>query len=63
MKEVDKSQESDGGDFEPTPDTVWQPAQSKSAAKVEFKAPAGEYRLFVYVDDSLVDRLPQICPC
>jgi hypothetical protein len=53
MKEVEKSQESDGGDFEPTPDTVWQPAQSKSAAKVEFKAPAaGEYRLFVYVDDS-----------
>jgi hypothetical protein len=53
MKEVDKSQESDGGDFEPTPDTVWQPAQSKSAAKVEFKAPAaGEYRLFVYLDDS-----------
>lgn len=53
MKEVEKSQESDGGDFEPTPDTVWQPTQSKSAAKVEFKAPAaGEYRLFVYVDDS-----------
>ena len=32
MKEVDKSQESDGGDFEPTPDIVWQQSQSKITA-------------------------------
>ena len=52
MKEVEKSQESDGGDFEPTPDIVWHQSQSDKLQRVEFKAPkAGEYRLFVYLDD------------
>jgi hypothetical protein len=52
MKEVKKSQESDGGDFEPTPDIVWHQSQSDKLQRVEFEAPeAGEYRLFVYLDD------------
>ena len=52
MKEVEKNQESDGGDFEPTPDIVWHQSQSDKLQRVEFKAPkAGEYRLFVYLDD------------
>lgn len=52
MKEVEKSQESDGGDFEPTPDIVWHQSQSDKLQRVEFEAPeAGEYRLFVYLDD------------
>ena len=53
MAEVDKSVESDGGDFEPTPDIIWCDATDNSSAKVDFTAPtAGEYRLFVYIDDA-----------
>jgi len=53
MAEVDKSVESDGGDFEPSPEVIWRDSSDHSTTKVEFFAPsAGEYRLFVYVDDS-----------
>ena len=53
MAEVDKSVESDGGDFEPSPEIIWSDASDTSSTKVEFAAPsAGEYRLFVYVEDT-----------
>lgn len=53
MKEVDRTLESDGGDFEPTPDIVWQQSASNNSPQVEFIAPSkGEYRLFVYVDNA-----------
>lgn len=52
MAEVDKSVESDGGDFEPTPDIIWRGPLDSSNAEIEFTAPSpGEYRLFVYADD------------
>ena len=53
MKEVDRAVESDGGDFEPTPDIVWQFSGHAATKKIEFAAPSeGEYRLFVYIDDA-----------
>ena len=53
LKEVDKKLESDGGDFEPRPETVWHQRGDSSLDRVEFPAPApGEYRLFVLVVDS-----------
>ena len=53
MAEVDKSVESDGGDFEPSPEIIWCDSSENSTAKIAFSAPsAGEYRLFVYVEDS-----------
>lgn len=53
LKEVDKKLESDGGDFEPRPETVWHQRGDTSLDRVEFPAPApGEYRLFVLVVDS-----------
>ncbi|MDC3248966.1 hypothetical protein OAU08_01905 [Porticoccaceae bacterium] len=53
LKEVDKKLESDGGDFEPRPETVWHQRGDSSLDRVEFPAPApGEYRLFVMVVDS-----------
>ena len=53
LKEVDKSLESDGGDFEPRPETVWQQLGDSGLNTVEFPAPQpGEYRLFVVVLDS-----------
>ena len=36
MKEVDRELESDGGDFEPTPDIVWQRPATKGSAEVVF---------------------------
>ena len=52
MKEVDRELESDGGDFEPTPDIVWQQSE-KNCSQIKFKTPnEGEYRLFVYVNNS-----------
>ena len=53
LKEVDKGVESDGGDFEPRPETVWQQLGDSGLNTVEFPAPQpGEYRLFVVVLDS-----------
>ncbi len=53
MEEVDRNMESDGGDFEPTPAIVWQQSGLSSQQQVTFVAPEkGEYRLFVYIDDS-----------
>ncbi|MBT5922851.1 MAG: hypothetical protein HOH29_03880 [Cellvibrionales bacterium] len=53
MAEVDKSVESDGGDFEPSPEIIWSDSSETSSAKARFAAPsAGEYRLFVYVEDT-----------
>jgi hypothetical protein len=53
MKEVDRELESDGGDFEPTPEIVWQQSDSNTSSEIEFSPPhKGEFRLFVYVDDS-----------
>ena len=52
MKEVDRDMESDGGDFEPTPEVIWQQQASVNSQQVVFKAPSkGEYRLFVYIND------------
>lgn len=52
MKEVDRELESDGGDFEPTPDIVWQQSQ-QNCCHVKFETPGeGEYRLFIYVDNA-----------
>ena len=52
MKEVDRELQSDGGDFEPTPEIVWQQSDSHTSSKIEFSPPkSGEFRLFVYVDD------------
>jgi hypothetical protein len=53
MKEVDRNMESDGGDFEPTPAFVWQQSGLSNQQQVAFETPdKGEYRLFVYIDDS-----------
>ena len=53
MREVDKDVESEGGDFEPTPEVVWHQAGAETSAQVQFNAPdAGEYRLYVYAEDS-----------
>jgi hypothetical protein len=53
LKEVDKGLESDGGDFEPRPKTVWQKMGGRTLDKVGFTAPQpGEYRLFVLVVDN-----------
>ena len=53
MAEVDKSVESDGGDFEPSPEVIWSDSTENSGANTQFAAPsAGEYRLFVYAEDS-----------
>ena len=53
MHEVDSELESDGGDFEPTPDVVWHASAQRNGHRIEFTAPAaGEYRLFVYVLDA-----------
>ncbi len=52
MREVDKDVESDGGDFEPTPEIVWHQSDAQTSNKIQFKAPeAGEYRLYAYVED------------
>lgn len=57
LKEVERQKQSDGGDFEPRPETVWQQITQgtrhpNGAESLKFKAPAnGEYRLFIYVDD------------
>ena len=52
MHEVDRALESDGGDFEPTPDVVWHASAQRDGHRIEFTVPAaGEYRLFVYVVD------------
>ena len=52
MREVDKDVESDGGDFEPTPEVVWQQSSAETSNQVEFVAPdAGEYRLYAYAQD------------
>jgi hypothetical protein len=52
MREVDRGLESDGGDFEPTPDIVWQKSDSNHGPTTKFSTPhSGEFRLFVYVDD------------
>jgi len=52
MKEVERELESDGGDFEPAPEIVWQQSGSNTSMEVEFSPPqTGEFRLFVYVDD------------
>jgi hypothetical protein len=52
MKEVADSLKSDGGDFEPTPETVMNMNGDHISNEITFKAPEeGEYRLFVYVND------------
>jgi hypothetical protein len=53
MAEVEKALESDGGDFEPKPDILWCRNDLRTSDSIAFKAPdAGEYRLFVYINDS-----------
>jgi len=53
MAEVEKALESDGGDFEPKPNILWCHNDLKTSDSIAFEAPdTGEYRLFVYIDDS-----------
>ena len=53
MREVDKDVQSDGGDFEPTPEVVWHQSGPSIGNQVQFRAPdAGEYRLYVYLEDN-----------
>ena len=52
MKEVDETKKSDGGDFEPTPETVFSSTGKEVRNSLTFTSPAvGEYRLFFYVYD------------
>lgn len=52
MREVDQSKKSDGGDVEPTPETVFSSTGKKVSNSLNFISPAqGEYRLFFYVYD------------
>ena len=39
MKEVDRALQSDGGDFEPTPEIVWQQSDTATSSTVEFSPP------------------------
>ncbi len=51
MREVPVHAQSDGGDFEETPEVVWQ-SEGTQLSEISFTAPAtGEYRLFVYASD------------
>ena len=53
MADVDKALESDGGDIEPKPDILWGRNDLRTSDSIACKAPeAGEYRLFVYINDS-----------
>lgn len=52
MKEVERELESDGGDFEPSPETVWQQSGENTSSEIQFSlTETGEFRLFIYVDD------------
>jgi hypothetical protein len=52
MREVDKDVQSDGGDFEPTPEVIWHQSGPSTGGQIQFRAPdAGEYRLYVYLED------------
>ena len=52
MHEVAKENMSDGGDFEPSPETVLELSGDGIGNQIEFETPTkGEYRLFVYVSD------------
>ena len=51
-REVERELESDGGDFEPTPETVWQQSGANTSSEIQFSlTETGEFRLFIYVDD------------
>jgi len=51
-EEVDRTLQSDGGDFEPTPPTIIE-AHGTPATSFRFNAPAaGEYRLYCQVDNA-----------
>lgn len=51
LKEVPREDESDGGDVEKRPETIWE-STTDSISSVEILMPsAGEYRLFVYAYD------------
>lgn len=52
LKEVPLENQSEGGDFEPSPDRVMQFVYGENGDELTFSAPEkGEYRLFVYVKD------------
>ncbi|MGB0449358.1 MAG: glycoside hydrolase family 2 TIM barrel-domain containing protein [Porticoccaceae bacterium] len=52
MREVDKDVESDGGDFEPTPEVVWQ-SDGGNCDQIQFKPSSpGEYRFYLYIEDN-----------
>jgi hypothetical protein len=53
LKEVPRDQQSEGGDFEPSPNRIWHHDYGELNDKITFMAPkAGEYRLFIYVKDA-----------
>ncbi len=63
LKEVDKSLESDGGDFEPRPETVWQ--QSGAVASIQWsfrRRNQGNTACLLWFLIAMVARPPQICP-
>jgi hypothetical protein len=52
LAEVERRLESDGGDFEPTPETFWCHGGGHNSFEVSVTlASPGEYRLFVTVSD------------
>jgi hypothetical protein len=52
LAEVERRLESDGGDFEPTPETFWRHSGGHNSFEVSVTLPSpGEYRLFVTVSD------------
>jgi len=52
MPEVPIAQQSDGGDFEPRPKTLFKMESDQHQVKLNAPENEGEYRLFVYVMDS-----------
>lgn len=51
LPEVPRDQQSDGGDYEPRPETIFSVKTTENTCWINAPEPPGEYRLFVYVMD------------
>jgi hypothetical protein len=51
LPEVQREKQSDGGDFEPRPKTIFSEKSATNSLAITAPATPGEYRLFVYVHD------------